>query len=74
MDPTTLTLLLIVLGVIVGGWLLYLAAAALIIFARFVGELHPLLAVLMFFLFPPSLLAFLVGYALMRWGWKRAPS
>jgi hypothetical protein len=74
MNSTALMLLLVLLGIFVAGWALYWAAALLIAFAVFVMELNAILVLLMFVLFPPSLLAFLAGYALLKMGWKRAPS
>jgi len=52
--------------IVVVGWLLWLASAVLVLFATFVMGLPTLVSVLLFILFPPSLIAFLVGYVCLQ--------
>lgn len=59
---------LVVFGLLVAGWLLWVASGLLVLFTLFVMGLPSLVALLLFILFPPSLIAFLMGYVLMQLG------
>jgi hypothetical protein len=48
-------------------WLIPPAARLVIAFTVFLMELPLLVTVLVFILFPPTLIVFLMGLALMRW-------
>jgi type IV secretory pathway TrbL component len=54
------------LGILI--WLTVLASAATIIFTDFVMKLPLLLSLLLFILFPPLLIVFLSGYAMIKYG------
>lgn len=66
------TAILIIIGVVVVlaivVWLLYLAAGLVLMFTAFVMELPTMVAILMFILFPPTLIAYLVGLAFIQFG------
>ncbi len=66
------TAILIIIGVVVAlvivVWLLYLAAGLVLMFTAFVTELPTIVAVLMFILFPPTFIVFLVGLAFIKFG------
>lgn len=57
---------LIVLAIVV--WLLYLASALILGFTVFVLELPLIVSIIMFIVFPPTLIVFLVGLAFIRFG------
>lgn len=51
-------------------WLAIFASKVAMVFTMFVQlKLHPMLSVLMFVIFPPSLFLFLVGLALIHFGY-----
>lgn len=56
----------IALGIVV--WLLYLAAGLVLLFTTFVMQLPIIVAILMFILFPPTLIIFLTGLAFIQFG------
>ncbi len=57
---------LAILAIVV--WLLYLAAGLVLAFTAFVMELPIIVTILMFILFPPTLIVFLVGLAFIWFG------
>lgn len=61
-----LSILLLALGLIV--WLVPVAARAVLAFTAFLMGLPFLLTILVFILFPPTLVVFLIGIALMQLG------
>lgn len=67
-DDAVVVFILIAIALMVLALLLYLAAGLVIVFAAFVMELPLIIAVLMFVLFPPTLVVFLVGLAFIRFG------
>jgi len=58
--------LLLILGLIV--WLVPIAAQLVLAFTVFLLDLPILLTILVFILFPPTLIVFLIGLALMQFG------
>ncbi len=66
------TAILIIIGVVVAlvvvVWLLYLAAGLVLMFTAFVMTLPTIVAILMFILFPPTFIVFLVGLAFIQLG------
>jgi hypothetical protein len=61
-----LVILLLALGLIV--WLVPVAARLVLAFTAFLMGLPFLLTILVFILFPPTLVVFLIGIALMQLG------
>lgn len=61
-----LMVLLLALGLIV--WFVPVAARLVLAFTAFLMDLPFLLTILVFILFPPALIVFLIGIALMRLG------
>lgn len=61
-----IVIVLIVLGIVV--WLLYLASALVLVFTGFVLELPLIVSIIMFVVFPPTLIVFLVGLAFIHFG------
>ncbi len=71
MSDTAVIIIIIVVAVIVLAivvWLLYLAAGLVLLFTAFVMELSPIVAILMFILFPPTLIVYLAGLAFIQFG------
>lgn len=66
------TAILIIFGVVIAlgivVWLLYLAAGLVLMFTAFVMQLPIIVAILMFILFPPTLIVFLTGLAFIQFG------
>lgn len=58
--------LLVVIAVI--AWIAYLATGLTLIFTAFVMRLPAVLSILMFIIFPPTLIVFLMGYAILEFG------
>ena len=67
-DTAVLIIVIAVIALAIVVWLLYLAAALVLVFAAFVMELPIIVTILMFILFPPTLIVFLVGLAFIRFG------
>lgn len=65
-----LFVIMTVLGLILGliSWLFPIAARLVISFTVFLMELPFILTLLVFILFPPTLIVFLVGFVLLRLG------
>jgi hypothetical protein len=70
MTGTEIFWLLVIVAAVIAivGWLLYLAAGLVLLFTVFVMGLHPILAILLFILFPPLLIVFLFGLLFMQLG------
>lgn len=56
----------IIIGVI--AWIVQIAAASILAFTAFVMGLPTVLAILMFIIFPPTFVVFLIGYGLIKFG------
>ena len=56
----------IIIGVVV--WIVQIAAASILAFTAFVMGLPTVLAILMFIIFPPTFVVFLIGYGLIKFG------
>jgi len=67
-DTVFIVIVVAVVAVIVIGWLLYLAAGLIMLFTAFVAELPVIISILLFVLFPPTLVVFLVGLAMLKLG------
>lgn len=71
MDGMSLTIIVVVVLAIVVSIVVTLAVLATgvtLIFTDFVMKLSPLLSIVMFIVFPPALIVFLVGYAMIYFG------
>ncbi len=69
MSDEALTLIIVgVIALAIIGFLLYLAAGLILAFTAFVIKLPLILSILMFVLFPPSFIVFLIGLALIYFG------
>ena len=60
-----LILAIILLGLFIVCWLLYISAKIAILFAASITLLHPAISILIFIIFPPAFLFFLYGCVLM---------
>ena len=67
-DDTLIIIVVIVIALAIIVWLLYLAAGLVLVFTAFVIELPLILSIIMFIIFPPTLIVFLVGLAFMYFG------
>jgi len=67
-EDAWIILIVAILAVALIAWVIQLASGLILIFTYFVMGLPTLVAILMFVLFPPSLLVFLVGIAMMKLG------
>lgn len=67
-DEVVLIIVVAVIGLVIVGWVLYLAAGLVLAFTAFVMELPTIVTVLMFIVFPPTFIVFLVGLAFIRFG------
>lgn len=56
----------LVIGVLL--WIVYVAAASILAFTAFVMGLPTILAILMFIIFPPTFVVFLIGYGMIKFG------
>ena len=65
-------LLIVIIAVIIAlgivAWLLRLCIGLVLVFTAFVNELPFFLVILMFILFPPTLIVYLAGYAYIKFG------
>ena len=71
----TVMLVLIALGLGLLVWIVRLASDLILAFTYFVMGLPFILTILLFVLFPPCLIVFLIGYGLLQLGFgeKREP-
>ena len=67
-EEAIIIIILAIIAIFIIGWLLYLAAGLVLVFTAFVMELPIILAIIMFILFPPTLIVFLVGLAFIHFG------
>ena len=67
-NEAILTILGLVIGLMLIGWLLYLGAALVLAFTNFVMQLPMIISIIMFILFPPTIIVFLVGLAFLHFG------
>ena len=67
-DDAILIIIVLVIALMLIGWLLYLAAGLVLLFTAFVMQLPIILSIIMFILFPPTLIVFLVGLAFLHFG------
>lgn len=67
-DDAVIIIVVIAIALIVLVWLSYLAAGIVLAFTAFVMDLPLIVTVLMFILFPPTLIVFLVGLAFIYFG------
>lgn len=58
--------LLVIVGIVVA--IAYLAAGMTLAFTAFVMSLPLIISIVMFIVFPPTLIVFLVGYAMIQFG------
>lgn len=68
MGDDAIIIIAVVVALMIVGWLLYLAAGLVLLFTAFVMELPTILAIVMFIIFPPTLIVFLVGLAFVHFG------
>lgn len=65
-ESAVLVLVLAAVALVVAGYTIRWAVGMLIAFTRFVLDLHVVVILMLFVLFPPALLAFLAGMALAK--------
>ena len=58
--------LLVIVGIVIA--IAYLAAGMTLAFTAFVMNLPLIISIVMFIVFPPTLIVFLVGYAMIQFG------
>jgi len=75
LNDTALVVVSVLAGILVGGalvvWAIWKSANWLLMFTHFIAGLPTWLVVLLFILFPPALLAFLSGLALIQLGFDK---
>lgn len=67
-DDAIIIFIVLIAALAVIGWLCYLGAGLVLAFTAFVMELPTILSIIMFIIFPPTLMVFLVGLAFIHFG------
>ena len=64
-DQAVFIVVILAVALLIIGLLVYVAGGLIVMFTVFVGELPLILTVLLFILFPPSLILYLIGLAII---------
>ena len=64
-DNSLLTIIILIAVLFVAGWLLRFCASLIVFFTAFIIELPLVISILLFILFPPTIIAFLIGLLLI---------
>lgn len=67
-DTAIIIIIGVVIALVIVVSLLYLAAGLVLMFTAFVMELPTIVTILMFILFPPTFIVFIVGLAFIKFG------